>query len=120
MDQTGFAAAPLRDEGLLESAIMRPRMAAYYEDADLVRQCVLLATGIAQAQAFIDGNKRTALAAADVFLELNGLSFTGDYLAWAREIEALGARAGTLEEAADRFESWLRERVAPSASTGPG
>src|SRR5918911_1173041 len=78
MRRTGSAPAPLRDEGLLESAVMRPQMAAYYEEADLIRQAALLAAGIAQAQAFIDGNKRTALAAMEGFLRLNGFQCDAD------------------------------------------
>ena len=38
----GRAPRPLRDEGLLESALTRPQMAAYYEGADIVRQAALL------------------------------------------------------------------------------
>lgn len=63
MERLGSSPAPLRDEGALESAIVRPQMAAYYEGADFVRQCALLAIGISQAQSFVDGNKRTAFAA---------------------------------------------------------
>jgi len=111
MERTGAAPAPLRDEGLLESAAMRPRMAFHYERADLIRQCALLAIGVAQAQAFLDGNKRTAFAAADVFLRLNGLAFAGDPLELARQLEAIVTRAGGLDEATDRFERWLRERI---------
>lgn len=48
MEQTGYAPAPLRDEGLLDSAIQRPRTAAYHEEADLIRQAALLAVGISQ------------------------------------------------------------------------
>ncbi len=36
---------------------MRPRMAAYYSEADIIYQAALLAVGISQAQAFLDGNK---------------------------------------------------------------
>jgi death-on-curing protein len=43
-----------------------------YEQADMALQAAVLAHGIAQSQSFIDGNKRTALAAMLVFLELNG------------------------------------------------
>lgn len=113
MERTGYVPAPLRDEPGLESAIMRPRMAAYYEGADLVRQCALLTVGIAQAQAFLDGNKRTAYAAADVFLRLNAFEFSGDPLELARQLEVVAERSGSLADATDRFEAWLRERVAP-------
>src|ERR1051326_2911585 len=62
----------LVDEGKLESALMRPQMAAHYEEADLVRQAALLVSGVALAHAFVDGNKRTALIAGRVFLRFNG------------------------------------------------
>jgi|ERR1051326_2246623 hypothetical protein len=48
----------LADEGKLESAIIRPQMAAHYEEANLVRQTALLVSGIALAHAFVDGKKR--------------------------------------------------------------
>ena len=49
MDRTGDPPSPLRDRGLLEAAVMRPRMAAHYENADLIQQAALLAIGISQA-----------------------------------------------------------------------
>lgn len=113
MESTGVPAAPLRDEALLEAALMRPQMAAYYEQADLIRQSALLAVGVAQAQAFLDGNKRTAYACADAFLRLNGLAYAGDPIALGQQLEALAQREGGLEEATTRFEAWLRERIGP-------
>lgn len=92
---------------------MRPRMVAYYEGADLIRQAALLAVGIAQAQAFVDGNKRTAFAAADVFLRLNGLAFAGDPVEFGQQLEAVATRSDSLEAATERLEAWLRDRVAP-------
>ena len=111
MERTGSAPSPLRDRALLESAVMRPQMAAYYEDADLVRQCALLAVGISQAQAFVDGNKRAAFVAADVFLRANGYLFVGEPLEMARQLEAVASRAGSHEEATARFAEWLRGAV---------
>ncbi len=113
MEKFGLAPSPLREEGMLELAIMRPRMAAYYSEADIIRQCTLLLIGISQAQAFLDGNKRTAFAACDVFLRLNGLAFTGDSVEFAIQLEAVAERPGGLEEATDRFEEWLRSQVHP-------
>ena len=113
MERFGAASAPLRDEGALESAVMRARMAAYYEEADIVRQSALLAVGISQAQAFLDGNKRTAFAVCDVFLRVNGLAFSGDPLELALQFEALAKREDSLEKATDRFEHWLRKHVSP-------
>src|SRR5437016_6046870 len=99
MERFGLPPAVLRDEGALESAVMRSRMAAYYSGADIIYQSALLAVGISQAQAFLDGNKRTAFAACDVFLRLNGLAFTGDPLAIAMQLEAVAERTVSLEQA---------------------
>ncbi len=63
----------LRDEGLLESALERARMAWSYGEHDL---CVLAARyghGLSSNHSFLDGSKRIALAAIDVFLRLNGM-----------------------------------------------
>ncbi len=111
MEKFGFASAPLRDEGVLESAIMRPRMTAYYSGADIIRQAALLAGGISQARAFVDGNKRIAFLACDVFLRLNGLAFVGDPLELAVQLVAVAERKSDLEEATATFEEWLRRYV---------
>jgi death-on-curing family protein len=111
MELMGWSAAPLRDEGLLESALNRPRMAAHYEGADLVRQAILLAIGISQNQPFVDGNKRTAFLALITFLGINGLAFEGDHMGLARQIEMVAERTSSLDDATDNFENWLRERV---------
>jgi death-on-curing protein len=66
------AADQLRNRIGLESAIARPETYGHYQDADLALQATVLAHGIAEGQQFIDGNKRTALIAMLVFLELNG------------------------------------------------
>jgi len=113
MEKFGFASAPLRNEGMLESAIMWPRMAAYYSEADIIRQATLLVVGISQAQAFLDGNKRTVFLACDVFLRLNGLAFVGDSLDFAMHLVAVAERMGDLEEATTVFEEWLRKQVGP-------
>lgn len=115
MEKFGFASVPLPDEGMLESAVMRPRMAAYYSEADIIRQAALLAVGISQAQAFLDGNKRIAFLACDVFLRLNGLAFVGDALELAVKLVAVVERKIDLEEATSVFEAWLRNHVEPIA-----
>ena len=113
MHLLGLAAAPLRDQGALESAVMRTRMAEAYDEADLVRQATLLAIGISQAQAFLDGNKRTAFAATDTFLRINGFAYSSDPLELAKKLESVAERSDSLAAATDRFESWLREQVLP-------
>lgn len=107
MFRTDAQPSGIRDLGLLESALMRPQMAKHYEDADLIAQAALLAVGISQAQAFIDGNKRTAFVACDVFLRLNAVVFSGGSLKLAQCLEQIAERSLTLEE----FTSWLREHV---------
>ena len=106
---------PLRDEGILECAVMRPQMAAYYEGADVVRQAALLGAGISQAQAFLYGNKRTAYLTLNTFLRMNGLTYSGDRLALARQFEQFAERSSEPDAAIDAFEAWLREYVQPRA-----
>jgi len=109
----GETPRPLRDEGLLESALSRPRMAAYYEGADIIRQAALLGTGISQAQAFLDGNKRTAFQTLDAFLLVNGWEYVGEPLELARQFEQFAERSSDPAEATDAFETWLRAYVQP-------
>lgn len=111
MQRLGDTPEPLRDLGALESAVFRPQHAAHYEDADLIRQAALLAVGISQNQPFVDGNKRTAFAACDLFLRMNGHAFAGDPLELAQRLEMVAERAGRLDEATDSFEHWLRGTV---------
>lgn len=109
----GYPYAPLRSKELLESALMRPQMAAHYEEADVIRQAAVMAVGVSQAQAFLDGNKRTAFGVCEVFLDLNGFALTGDPLELAQQLEAVATREDDLETATGRFEAWLREHVVP-------
>jgi death-on-curing protein len=92
----------------LDSAIGRPRTAEHYEGADLFRQAALLAAGVSQAQAFLDGNKRTAVYVAMIFMEINGCVLRYDDLELARELEKVAERSDSLEAATRRFEAWLR------------
>lgn len=66
----------VRDPGGLSSAIMAPRNVFYYEGGDLFDIAAAYAYHIAEAQAYIDGNKRAAIACAIVFLRGNGIPAT--------------------------------------------
>jgi death-on-curing protein len=88
-------------------------MAAWYEDADIVRQAALLAVGISQAQAFVDGNKRTAFATLDAFLWVNGWEYVADPMELARQLEQAAIPATDAVTATDAFEAWLRDNVHP-------
>src|ERR1041385_1793103 len=62
----------LRDSAALESAVMQPRNVWFYGQGDLFDVASAYAFHLAESQAFVDGNKRTGLGAALVFLEANG------------------------------------------------
>lgn len=64
----------VRDPGLLESAVSRPRTTVFGEDAypTLVEKAASMAHSIARNHALVDGNKRLALAATIAFLGVNG------------------------------------------------
>jgi len=66
----------LRDAGLLESGLNRPRQIFTYEKPSLHQLAAAYAHGIVQNHPFLDGNKRTGFMAAATFLEVNGLEFT--------------------------------------------
>jgi death-on-curing protein len=63
----------IRDAGLLQSALARPRMTVFGDDAypDLSRKAAALLESISRHHCFIDGNKRLGWAAAKLFLLLN-------------------------------------------------
>ena len=68
------------DYGLLEAAVARPRATAYGLDAypDLYTKAAALLHSLARNHALVDGNKRTAWAAAWTFLHVNGVAL-GEY-----------------------------------------
>ena len=62
----------LRDEGLLESALARPRQIFAYSECDLPQLAAAYVAGIVKNHPFIDGNKRTGANASITFLLLDG------------------------------------------------
>lgn len=69
----------IRDEHLIHSALGAAMNDFYYAAADLAGIAAADAFHIAQAQAFLDGNKRTAVGAALVFLERSGVDTKTDW-----------------------------------------
>ena len=61
----------VRDAGALESAMMRPVNLASYGEPDIAALAAAYAFGIARNHPFVDGNKRTAAAAALTFFDMN-------------------------------------------------
>ena len=66
--------AGVRDMGLLESALARPKNSYGYGETDIFQLAADYAVGIARNHPFIDGNKRTAFSVAGLFLRINGHS----------------------------------------------
>ena len=80
----------VRDRAGLESAANHPRNVFYYGQGDLFDIAAAYAFHLAEAQAFLDGNKRTAIAAALSFLEFNGIFAGYD---WTKLYDAMIAIA---------------------------
>jgi len=97
--------AGVRDPGLLESALARPR-SGYYKS--LSAQAAALMQSLARNHAFVDGNKRMAFAMTAVFLRLNGylLRVTADE---AEEflVEQVIRDHAELDVIIDRLEAWM-------------
>jgi death-on-curing protein len=95
----------VRDDGLLDSALAPPQdRFAFNESADLATLAAAYAFGLVRDHPFIDGNKRTAFVAAEVFLDLNGMTLTASDAACV--LTMLRLAAGEIEE--DAFADWLR------------
>lgn len=97
----------VRDPGLLESALARAQNRAAYGSADVADLAAGYAFGIARNHPFVDGNKRAAFVALEVFLELNGWSLTADDAACVAAILQLAAGQTTEDELA----AWIRQHV---------
>ena len=63
----------VRDIGLFESALARPRHLVMYGEPDLAALAAAYGYGLARNHPFVDGNKRTGAVAALVFLAINGI-----------------------------------------------
>lgn len=97
----------VRDQGLLESALFRPRT-GYYRD--LIEMAAALFESLLMNHPFVDGNKRAAFFTADVFLRVNGWKIMVDGKEGDEQIR------GMLEEGEanlERIDSWLRDVVVP-------
>lgn len=99
----------LRDEGVLESALARPVNKAFYGEDDVIVLAAAYLFGLAKNHAFVDGNKRIAIVAAGLFLELNGYRIeTSDAHLYNF---VLGVAAGEIDE--DGATRFLRDFTIP-------
>lgn len=96
--------AGVRDEGLLASALFRPRNLFTYAKPDLVKMAARYAAGIILNHPFLDGNKRTGFMVAAVFLEVNGYVLTASEESVVESTLALAA--GKLKES--DYAAWLK------------
>ena len=71
-------ATGLRDQGMLESALEKPKQHAHYGEPTIFELATAYALGIVKNHAFVDGNKRTAFFATYIFLGLNGYELDVD------------------------------------------
>ncbi|MXO58179.1 type II toxin-antitoxin system death-on-curing family toxin [Altererythrobacter salegens] len=98
----------VRDRGLLESAMARPRQLAAYGEPDAAALAAAYAFGIARNHPFVDGNKRTAAVVSETFLDLNGYELDASDAELVVAFLALAAGELSEEELAD----WFRTRIA--------
>jgi death-on-curing protein len=100
--------AGIRDRGAVVSALARPRNLAAYEACDdIARLAAAYAYGIARNHGFADGNKRTALVTADLFLMLNGYELVSSPV--ENVLTILSLAEGSLSEA--ELASWIRKNI---------
>ena len=92
---------------LIESALARPRHAAVYENADILRQAAHLCFGLIKNHPWQGGNKRTATALTDSFLYRNGFELNAS----RDEIIELSLNVESDHWKIDEIESWLRQHL---------
>lgn len=95
-------ASGVRDPGALEAALFRPQT-GYYED--IVAEAAALMESLAINHPFVDGNKRIAFAATDVFLRINGWRLRRSPMQIHAEMMQM-FEAGTFDIA--HLDPWLR------------
>jgi death on curing protein len=108
----------VRDDEALNTALATPeaRMNNRYVHEDLAAMAGAYLYHLARYKPFVDGNRRTGLVAALVFLALNGASLAADPDELADRVRA--AAAGETDKTA--VAGWVRERVGASGGEGAG
>jgi death on curing protein len=104
--------AGLKDEGLLDSALARPRNLLAYERPDIAGLAAAYAFGIVKNYPFVDGNKRVSFVATELFLDLKGYRLD---LSDAEVVKTwLALAAGEIGE--DDLAERLRAAIRPAAT----
>ena len=98
----------IRNLGAVQSALARPRnLASHQECDDIAQLAAAYAYGIARNHGFADGNKRTALVIADLFLMLNGYELTS--LPAENVLTILAVADGSMPE--EELVAWVRSNI---------
>ena len=105
----------VRDRGLLESAMARPQNQFAYGEQSIARLAASYAFGLSRNHPFLDGNKRTSLVVAELFLALNGSELTATDAECVTTFIRLAAGDLTEEQLAD----WIAGHSTPPASESP-
>lgn len=109
IDEYGGSAG-VRDLGLVESAVERPRNRWHYEeDVDLSALAGAYAWGLVKNHGFVDGNKRIGATALGVFLSLNGLELEASEPDLVSAILAVAKSEWTESD----LTAWIRDHVVP-------
>jgi death-on-curing protein len=103
-------ATGIRDRGLFESALARPRNLAAYGEPDAAELAAAYAFGLARNHAFVDGNKRTAFVALELFLVLNGYELTAEDAQCVLVTLSVASSSFSEAELAD----WIRRNMKPA------
>jgi len=98
-------AGGVRDLGLLDSALARPRHMFAHGSPTLFDMAAAYAHGIVSTHPFLDGNKRSGLLAAALFLEANGVRFAVAEEEAVVRMLALATDTLTVKD----FAAWLRQ-----------
>jgi death-on-curing protein len=102
--------AGVLDEGLVESALARPKnLLAHRPASDLAALAASLTFELAKNHGYQDGNKRTAFVAAAVFLRINGVRL----VVGEPEVVIAVLCLATDEWSEERYAKWVREHSAP-------
>ncbi len=92
---------------LIESALARPKHAAIYENADIIRQSATLIFGLIKSHPWTGGNKRTASFLMEEFLFRNGFELT----ATSRDLYEMSLAVESDAWKVDDIENWLRDKI---------
>lgn len=95
------------DKTLIESSLARPRHAAIYENADLIRQAATLLFGLIKNHPWQGGNKRTATFLTNLFLKRNGYKIAAP----TRELIELCLQIESDALKVDEIENCLRNKI---------